>query len=119
MAHPSGNDPAFSGSGDVESDPTGIRHGDHVDYLQQGHLRFMRQDGTVEEHTVPVSNTNPNSCNPVQASDPGHEQAHTHGPNCGHEAVPHGGHMDYLVNGRLHHPHGDHCDDHGPVEVVD
>jgi hypothetical protein len=18
----------------------------------------------------------------------------------------------------LHHPHGDHCDDHGPVEVV-
>jgi hypothetical protein len=23
-----------------------------------------------------------------------------------------------LVNGHLHHPHGDHCDDHGPVEVV-
>jgi hypothetical protein len=25
--------------------------------------------------------------------------------------------MDYLVNGRLHHVHGNHCDDHGPVEV--
>ncbi len=27
-------------------------------------------------------------------------------------------HVDYLVNGRLHHPHGDHCDDHGPVELT-
>jgi hypothetical protein len=26
--------------------------------------------------------------------------------------------MDYLVAGRLHHKHGDHCDDHGPVKVV-
>jgi hypothetical protein len=24
-------------------------------------------------------------------------------------------HIDYLVNGPLHHPHGDHCDDHGPL----
>jgi hypothetical protein len=32
--------------------------------------------------------------------------------------VPHGDHMDYLVNGRLHHRHGDHCDDHGPVTIV-
>jgi hypothetical protein len=23
-----------------------------------------------------------------------------------------------LVNGHLHHPHGGHCDDHGPVSVV-
>jgi hypothetical protein len=27
--------------------------------------------------------------------------------------MPHGDHVDYLVNGHLHHPHGDHCDDHG------
>jgi UDP-2,3-diacylglucosamine pyrophosphatase LpxH len=32
--------------------------------------------------------------------------------------VPHGDHVDYLVDGHLHHPHGDHCDDHGPVTVV-
>jgi hypothetical protein len=32
--------------------------------------------------------------------------------------VPHGDHVDFLVNGRLHYPHGDHCDDHGPVTVV-
>ena len=41
---------------------------------------------------------------------------HQHGPNCGHPAVPHGDHVDYLVDGHLHHPHGDHCDDHGPVK---
>jgi hypothetical protein len=22
-----------------------------------------------------------------------------------------------LVDGHLHHPHGNHCDDHGPVAV--
>jgi hypothetical protein len=22
-----------------------------------------------------------------------------------------------LVDGHLHHPHGNHCDDHGPVKV--
>jgi UDP-2,3-diacylglucosamine pyrophosphatase LpxH len=26
--------------------------------------------------------------------------------------------VDYLVNGHLHHPHGDHCDDHGKVQRV-
>ena len=40
-------------------------------------------------------------------------QAHEHGPECGHEAVAHGDHLDYLVDGHLHHPHDGHCDDHG------
>jgi hypothetical protein len=31
--------------------------------------------------------------------------------------VPHGDHVDYLVDGRLHHPHDSHCDDHGPVAL--
>jgi hypothetical protein len=26
--------------------------------------------------------------------------------------------VDYLVGGHLHHPHGGHCDDHGPVSLV-
>ena len=29
---------------------------------------------------------------------------------------PRGDHIDYLVDGHLHHPHADHCDD-GPVKV--
>jgi hypothetical protein len=32
--------------------------------------------------------------------------------------VPHGDHVDYLVAGHLHHVHGDHCDDHGPVQTA-
>lgn len=30
-------------------------------------------------------------------------------------AGPHGDHVDYLVDGALHHLHGDHCDLHGTV----
>jgi hypothetical protein len=44
--------------------------------------------------------------------------AGTHGPGCGHEAVPHGDHVDYLVSGHLHHPHDGHCDDHGALELA-
>jgi hypothetical protein len=32
--------------------------------------------------------------------------------------VPHGDHVDYLVADHLHHPHGDHCDDHGPLTTA-
>ena len=94
---------------------TAIQHGDHVDYVHDGHLHHQREDGVVEEHVIEVSDANPEGC-----SDPahGHEPGHVHGPGCGHEAVPHGDHVDYIVDGRLHHPHGDHCDDHGPVTVL-
>lgn len=118
MVQPTGNDPIPAGAPGLGAVPVGIRHGDHVDYLMQGHLRHLRQDGSMEEHTVPISDRNPDQCSPMQASSCGHDSGHRHGPGCGHEAVPHGGHMDYLVDGHLHHPHDDHCDDHGEVEVV-
>lgn len=93
---------------------TGIRHGDHVDYLHDGHLHHPHGDH-VDEHKVEVSAKNPDDCTHGAS---GHEPGHVHGPDCGHEPVPHGNHVDYLVDGHLHHPHGDHCDDHGPVEIV-
>ncbi|MES3629613.1 MAG: hypothetical protein PPP56_05545 [Longimonas sp.] len=92
-----------------------VKHGDHVDYVHNGHLHHQREDGTVEEHTIPVSETNPDGHNPIENA---HKHDHVHGPDCEHEAVPHGDHTCYIVDGRLHYPHGDHCDDHGPVEVV-
>ena len=64
--------------------------------------------------TIPVSDTNPDACTPDHACDD-HDAEHEHGPDCGHEAVQHGDHVDYVVGGHLHRPHGDHCDDHGPV----
>jgi hypothetical protein len=89
---------------------TRLRHDGHVDYLHDGHLHAAH-DGHYDEHTIAVSDTNPDACQPVTCGCGGH-----HG--CGHEKVPHGDHFDYLYEGRLHHPHGDHCDDHGPVTLA-
>ncbi|WP_444930773.1 hypothetical protein ACJJIF_03030 [Microbulbifer sp. SSSA002] len=93
---------------------TAIQHGDHVCYLHDGHLHHPHKDH-YDEHVLEVSASNPEGCHPIAG---GCDSAHTHDENCGHEQVPHGDHIDYLVNGRLHHVHGDHCDDHGPVELV-
>ncbi len=88
---------------------TRIQHDGHVDYLHDGHLHSPH-DGHYDEHVLAVDSTNPADCAPVAC--------HCRHEDCGHEQVPHGDHQDYLVNGRLHHRHGDHCDDHGPVRVV-
>lgn len=94
---------------------TAIVHEGHVDYLHDGHLHHQK-DGKVEEHTLAVNADNPERCTPAHQCG-GHESSHKHGPNCGHQAVPHGDHVDYLVDGHLHHPHGGHCDDHGKVKL--
>lgn len=93
---------------------TAIRHDDHIDYLHDGHLHHPHGDH-VDEHVIAISDNNPDGCNPVTS---GHDAGHLHGEDCGHQQVPHGDHLDYLVDGRLHHPHDDHCDDHGAIEVV-
>jgi zinc transport system permease protein len=38
---------------------------------------------------------------------------HEHGPDCGHEAVRHDDHIDYVHDGHLHAAHGGHYDEHG------
>ncbi|MBZ5735852.1 metal ABC transporter permease [Nocardioides sp. TRM66260-LWL] len=37
---------------------------------------------------------------------------HRHGADCGHVAVPHGDHVDYLHDGHRHAPHEAHYDEH-------
>lgn len=37
---------------------------------------------------------------------------HEHGDDCGHPAVPHGDHVDYVHDGHRHAPHGSHYDEH-------
>ncbi len=39
------------------------------------------------------------------------QHAHVHGEGCGHSAIRHGGHIDYLHDGCLHTMHGDHFDE--------
>lgn len=96
---------------------TAIKHGDHVDFVHDGHLHHAKADGSIEEHALPVSADNPADCTPTHTCS-GHDAEHVHGPDCGHEAVPHGDHVDYIVDGHLHHPHDGHCDDHGKVDLA-
>ena len=37
---------------------------------------------------------------------------HEHGEGCGHEAVPHDDHVDYVHDGHRHWFHHDHWDEH-------
>jgi zinc transport system permease protein len=55
---------------------------------------------------------------PFEMPEPPDEQVvegnhhHQHGPGCGHVAVEHGDHIDYLHDGRRHAEHGEHYDEH-------
>jgi len=91
-----------------------IEHEGHTDYLHDGHLHHQKPDGTVEEHSLPVTPANPEACTSGHTC-AAHSPDHVHGLGCGHDAVPHGDHVDYLVDGHLHHQHDGHCDNHGPV----
>jgi hypothetical protein len=88
----------------------------HAHGTNCGH-KAIQHDGHVDECTLEVSSKNPAACTPAHACT-AHEASHAHGPGCGHDAVPHGDHVDYLVSGHLHHAHGGHCDDHGPIAVL-
>jgi len=82
---------------------TAIKHADHVDYMHDGHIHNAAASGKVVEHKVRVAA----SKNHAKAAA---ENGHTHGVNCGHERIEHGDHSDYVVDGNVHHVHGDHCD---------
>jgi zinc transport system permease protein len=42
------------------------------------------------------------------------QHEHEHGPNCGHPAIEHEHHVDYLHDGHRHAPHEGHYDEHNP-----
>ena len=90
-----------------------VAHEGHTDYLHDGHLHHVHGDH-VDEHRLAASADHPDHCTPDHSCG-AHDDAHRHGAGCGHEAVPHDKHLDYLVAGHLHHAHGAHCDDHGMV----
>ncbi len=92
---------------------TAVQHDGHTDYLHDGHLHHVHGNH-VDEHRLAADDSNQDRCTPDHHCGE-HQRDHVHGPACGHEAVPHGNHVDYLVSGHLHHPHGAHCDDHGKL----
>lgn len=92
-----------------------VEHDGHKDYLHDGHMHHVDEDH-VDEHVLAANKANPADCTPKHECD-AHEDTHEHGSKCGHEAIPHGDHTDYAVDGHLHHAHGEHCDDHGKVKI--
>jgi len=93
-----------------------IHHEGHVDYLHDNHLHNVH-DGHIDEHKLAEDAPNQSKCTPDHLCS-GHDKNHKHKPGCGHEAVPHGSHVDFLVAGHLHHPCENHCDDHGQVAAA-
>jgi hypothetical protein len=93
-----------------------MEHEGHSDYLHDGHLHHTHE-GHIDEHVLGAGKANPAGCTPAHAC-AGHDASHAHGPACGHDAVPHGNHVDYVVDGHLHHQHAKHCDDHGAVQLA-
>src|SRR6266403_5058014 len=76
-----------------------VEHHGHTDYLEHGHLEHQEGE-RVGEHIVEVDAEHPDRCTAGHEA-AGHPKGHVHGPDCGHEAVPHGDHIDYLVEGHL------------------
>lgn len=93
-----------------------VVHEGHLDYLHDGHLHHPHGDH-IDDHVIAVDAEHPDSCTGGHPCS-GHGPEHVHGPGCGHEAIPHGDHIDYLVADHLHHAHDGHCDDHGPVTLA-
>ncbi len=92
-----------------------VEHDGHQDFLHDGHLHQAHGDH-ISEHALAVDAKNPDACTPAHACG-AHPTDHVHGASCGHDAIAHGEHVDYVVGDHLHHAHEDHCDDHGPVVV--
>lgn len=78
-----------------------VPHGDHLDYLHDGHLHHLHTDHVDEVIAELEALHQPHA---------GH--MHVHGPGCGHDAVPHGDHVDYRHGEHLHAGHGVHYDEH-------
>lgn len=92
-----------------------LEHAGHVDYLHDGHLHHAH-DGHVDEHALEVSTANPEAEElTARVTTDNHPHGHD-GEE--HMSVQHGTHVDFVHDGRLHHRHGDHTDDHGAVKLV-
>jgi hypothetical protein len=99
---------------------TYLMHEGHTDFLipnSNGVIQLHHlHRGVPIEHTLRETNEFPAVCAPVSCK--GHASGHTHGPSCGHQAIQHSTHVDYLVDNYLHHFHGSHCDNHGALHVL-
>lgn len=78
-----------------------VPHEDHVDFLHDGHVHHVHEDHVDVGPTDLVGHHLPHA---------GHMHVHTEG--CGHTAVPHGDHLDYVHGSHRHAGHHVHYDEH-------
>jgi zinc transport system permease protein len=69
---------------------------------------LRRRDRLRQPFTEPVDDFPLTADHTTVPEDHGHE----HGDDCGHPAVPHGDHIDYVHDGHRHAVHGGHYDEH-------
>ncbi len=68
--------------------------------------------GNALRHRRQLSAPFPSGSGPSEHQPSESEHQHVHGPDCGHLAVPHEDHVDYVHDGHRHAPHGEHYDEH-------
>jgi hypothetical protein len=81
-----------------------IEHDDHLDFLHDGHVHHAH-DGHVDDLADIADGVAP-----VHIAHRGH--MHVHAPDCGHRAVEHGDHTDFLHGEHRHVGHATHYDEH-------
>lgn len=92
-----------------------INHDGHIDHLHDGHLHSVH-DGHVDEHVLSVSAAHPVAEKLVKQVK--HTKHNHSSDDNDHPTIQHGDHFDYVHDGKLHHVHGDHVDNHGKLDIV-
>jgi hypothetical protein len=78
-----------------------VGHDDHTDYLHDGHVHHVHDD-----HVDDVAG----GAAGLHIPHRGH--MHVHAPDCGHPAVKHGDHIDFVHGDHHHVGHATHYDEH-------
>lgn len=93
----------------IENIKTGlkIKHDNHYGYVYDGKLNCY-DDETCSFLSHNLSH-NVEDCKKVKTK-------HDHNNLV---MIPHFDHYDYIIGNRLHYMHGNHCDDHGEIELMD
>lgn len=94
----------------------------HLKVLRSAHLVAARKDGQkamyslTDDHVASIfldafNHMKETTMTVTTEHRPAETHKHTHGPGCGHEAVIHHDHVDYLHDGHVHHEHDGHYDE--------
>jgi DNA-binding transcriptional ArsR family regulator len=87
---------------------------EHVAHIARDALAHSTELNSARTQThrttrMNISGEEQSAMTTAHESHPNHE--HSHGEGCGHVAVDHGDHTDYLHDGHIHRVHDDHVDE--------